>query len=66
MICDRILGKVSDTQFAGLEIDYVDVEWHEAFSRLHRKISQMGEDVGIRMGNASSPRNMLVCVFPTS
>ncbi len=58
MICDRILGKVSDTQFAGLEIDYVDVEWHEAFSRLHRKISQMGEDVGIRMGNEVLKRGL--------
>jgi urease accessory protein len=51
MLCEKILGKVSDEQFEGLRVDYVDIEWHEAFSRLHRKVSAEGEDVGIRMGN---------------
>jgi urease accessory protein len=51
MLCEKILGKVSDEQFAGLRVDYVDIEWHEAFSRLHRKTSSEGEDVGIRMEN---------------
>ncbi|MCD8020953.1 MAG: urease accessory protein UreE [Clostridiales bacterium] len=51
MLCEKILGKLSDAQFAGRKVDYVDIEWHEAFSRLHRKVSHDGEDVGIRMGN---------------
>jgi urease accessory protein len=51
MLCEKILGKLSDGQFEGLRVDYVDIEWHEAFSRLHRKVSAEGEDVGIRMGN---------------
>ena len=33
MICDRILGKTDDAAFAGRKIDYVDVEWHEAFTK---------------------------------
>lgn len=49
MLCEKILGKVTDEKFAGLAVDYVDIEWHEAFSRLHRKTSKGGEDVGIRM-----------------
>ena len=49
MICEKVLGKLGDPQFAGRKVDYVDVEWHEAFSRLHRKKSSEGEDVGIRM-----------------
>ncbi len=51
MLCEKILGKLSDEAFTGLAVDYVDIEWHEAFSRLHRKTSREGEDVGIRMGN---------------
>ncbi|MCD7981344.1 MAG: urease accessory protein UreE [Clostridiales bacterium] len=51
MLCEKILGKLSDQEFEGLRVDYVDIEWHEAYSRLHRKTSAEGEDVGIRMGN---------------
>ncbi|MCD8015308.1 MAG: urease accessory protein UreE [Lachnospiraceae bacterium] len=51
MLCEKILGTLSDPAFDGLRVDYVDIEWHEAFSRLHRKTSAEGEDVGIRMGN---------------
>ncbi len=51
MLCETILGTLKDEQFAGLHVDYVDIEWHEAFSRLHRVTSHDGEDVGIRMGN---------------
>lgn len=49
MLCENILGKVTDPQFRGLEVDYVDIEWHEAFTRLHRLVSKAGRDVGIRM-----------------
>ena len=49
MLCEKILGKVSDASYAGLRVDYVDIEWHEAFSRLHRLTSAEGEDVAIRM-----------------
>lgn len=58
MICEKILGKLSDPEFSGLDVDYVDVEWHEAFTRLHRKISEKGEDVGIRMGNEILTRGL--------
>lgn len=51
MLCEKILGTLEDEPFCGLRVDYVDIEWHEAFSRLHRKTSSEGEDVGIRMGN---------------
>ena len=51
MLCENVLGTLKSPEFAGLRVDYVDIEWHEAFSRLHRKTSSEGEDVGIRMGN---------------
>lgn len=49
MLCEKILGKTGDAAFQGLTVDYVNIEWHEAFSRLHRLTSDAGEDVGIRM-----------------
>lgn len=49
MLCEKVLGKVSDEKFKDLRVDYVDIEWHEAFSRLHRKTTSEGEDIGIRM-----------------
>lgn len=58
MLCEKILGKVSDVQFAGKQVDYVDIEWHEAFSRLHRKVSAGGEDVGIRLDNEILKRGL--------
>lgn len=52
MICNNILGKTTDEKYSGLHVDYVDIEWHEAFSRLHRLTSYDGEDVGIRMDHS--------------
>ena len=58
MLCERILGNLSEEKYSGLRVDYVDVEWHEAFSRLHRKTSAEGEDVGIRLDNAVLSRGL--------
>ena len=30
MLCEQILGTLSDEQFKNLKVDYVDIEWHEA------------------------------------
>ena len=51
MLCEKILGTLSDPQFQGLRVDPVEIEWHEAFTKLHRKVSAEGEDVGIRLDN---------------
>lgn len=49
MLCEQILGKLSDTDTAGKTIEYVDIEWHEAFKKIHRKTTDTGREVGIRM-----------------
>jgi len=51
MLCEQILGTLSDEQFKNLKVDYVDIEWHEAFKKLHRKTSQSGIEVGIKLDN---------------
>jgi urease accessory protein len=58
MLCEKILGTVDEPQFAGLVVDYVDIEWFEAFTKLHRKTSAAGEDVGIRLDNEVLKKGM--------
>lgn len=52
MICEKILGKISDSAFAGKTVDYVDFEWHETYSKLHRKKSRGGRDVAISLDDS--------------
>lgn len=58
MLCEEILGTLSDEKFLGLRVDYVDIEWYEAFSRLHRKTSAEGSDIGIRMKDGILSRGL--------
>ena len=51
MLVEKVLGNISDKQFKNKNIDYVDIEWHEAFKKLHKKISQTGIEVGIKLDN---------------
>ena len=52
MICEKILGKIGEEQFNGKKIDYVDFEWHETYSKLHRKTSRGGRDVAISLDDS--------------
>ena len=51
MLCEQVLGKLHDFDTTGKTIEYVDIEWHEAFKKLHRKTSQSGIEVGIKLDN---------------
>ncbi len=52
MICEKILGKVTDGKFKGKKVDYVDIFWDEAFKKLHRKTSGNGVEIGIRLDDS--------------
>ena len=51
MICENVLGNISEERFHGFHIDFVDIEWHEAFKKLHKKVTFGGVEIGIRLGN---------------
>ena len=51
MVCEKVIGKLKDVDIAGKTVEYVDIEWHEAFKKLHRKTSQSGIEVGIKLDN---------------
>lgn len=61
MVCEKILGNLSDPAFEGVDheqVDYVDIEWHEAFKKLHKKKTGSGREIGIRLGNEILTRGM--------
>ena len=51
MLVEKVIGNINDEQFKNKNIDYVDIEWHEAFKKLHKKTSQSGIEVGIKLDN---------------
>lgn len=51
MLVEKVIGNINDEQFKNKNIDYIDIEWHEAFKKLHRKTSQSGIEVGIKLDN---------------
>lgn len=59
MLCEQILGKLEEMDTSGKTVEYVDIEWHEAFKRIHRKITDHGTDVGIRMDDSVLTRGLL-------
>ncbi len=52
MIYTKILGKLSDAVFESKPVDYVDFDWHETYSKLHRKTSRAGRDIAISLDDS--------------
>ncbi len=59
MICERILGQLQDFDRSGKEIEYVDIEWHETFKKIHKKVTDHGREIGIRMDDSVLKRGLL-------
>ena len=52
MVCEKVLGKLSTFNVNGKTVDYVDIDWDDAFKKIHRKITAQGRDIGIRMDDS--------------
>ena len=50
IVCETIKGNLRHGGFEGYRTDYVDIEWHEAYKRIHQKKTQGGIEIGIRLG----------------
>ena len=59
MLCEQILSKLEETDLSGRKLEYVDIEWHEAFKKIHRKVTDKGTEVGIRMDDSVLTRGLL-------
>lgn len=51
MLLEKVIGNIRDEKFKNNKIDYVDIEWHESFKKLHKKVSKNGVELGIKLGN---------------
>ena len=58
MLCEQVLGKLEDLDVSGKTVEYVDIEWHEVFKRIHKKITDRGREVGIRMDDSILSRGL--------
>ena len=58
MLCEQVLGKLHDFDITGKTIEYVDIEWHEAFKKIHKKTTDKGTEVGIRMDDSILARGL--------
>ena len=52
MVCEKILGKLNSFDVAGKTVDYVDIDWDDAFKKIHRKTTAQGREIGIRMDDS--------------
>ncbi len=58
MICKKILGKLSAFDVSGKNVDYVDIDWDDAFKKIHRKTTAQGREVGIRLDDSVLTRGL--------
>ena len=58
MLCEKILGRADQTDLSGRQLDYVNIEWFEAFKKIHKKVTNKGEEVGIRLDDTVLSRGL--------
>ncbi len=49
MIVNNVIGRISDPQFSGAEIDYLDIEWYNCQKKINRLFTQKGTEIGLRL-----------------
>lgn len=58
MLCEQVFGTLHDIDTEGKTVEAVDIEWHEAFKKIHRKTTDKGHEVGIRMDDSVLTRGL--------
>lgn len=58
MLCEKVLGKLGDFDIKNKQLERVEIEWHEAFKRIHKKTTDMGTEIGIRMDDSILSRGL--------
>lgn len=58
MICTTMYGKLANIDTTGKNVETVDIEWHEAFKKIHSKVTNTGREIGIRMGDEVLTRGL--------
>lgn len=38
MLCEKIIGRIEDSEFIGKPVDFVEIDWHETYNKILRKL----------------------------
>ena len=57
MLCEKF-WEIKGFDLTGKTVEYVDIEWHEAFKKIHRKTTDSGREVGIRLDDSVLTRGL--------
>ena len=58
MICEKIYGKLDALSQGGRAVEYVSIDWDDAFKKIHKKTTDKGREVGIRMDDTVLTRGL--------
>jgi len=58
MVCEHILGNTKDFELTGKKIELVEINWDETFKKIHRKVTDSGREVGIRLDDSVLTKGM--------
>ena len=42
MICEKIIGKLDSQKVSGKKVEYVDIDWDDAFKKIHKRPPMRG------------------------
>lgn len=51
MLLEKVLGNLKESKYQGKTVEYLDIDWHDAFHKIHSKVTNEGTEVGIRLDN---------------
>lgn len=58
MLCEKIIGSINDDKFKEYKKDYVNIEWHDAFKKIHKTVTDSGVEVGIKLDDSILTRGL--------
>ncbi|MEE3420714.1 MAG: urease accessory protein UreE [Lachnospiraceae bacterium] len=58
MICTEILGKISDFDVHDRKVEKVAIDWEDASTKVQRKMTDAGREIGLRMDDTVLVRGM--------
>ncbi|MFQ9616218.1 MAG: urease accessory protein UreE, partial [Clostridium butyricum] len=52
MLCEKVIGSIKDEKYKNYKVDYVNIEWHDAFKKIHKITTDGGIEVGIKLDDS--------------
>ncbi|MFR3729268.1 urease accessory protein UreE [Lacrimispora sp.] len=58
ILCESVKGNLKEEGYGNQQVDYVEIEWYEAYKRIHQKNTRNGKPIGIRLGTEILTRGL--------